>query len=113
MHIIDSSTKELISNLKMNGTVEDIAFAQGGRYMLSFGDEGIVHVWDMDSLQCVHTFEDEVMFKCRNYKHSFSCANCDAERFLLEYLPAARSSCRNIMYPTHEVPNKSFKGIRL
>ena len=60
MHLLDSSTKELISTLKMNGSVEDIAFAQDGRYMFSFGDEGVVNVWDLDARQCVHTFEDEV-----------------------------------------------------
>ena len=60
MYVLDSNTKELISTLKMNGSVDDIAFMNDGRDMLSFGDEGIVHVWDMNSRQCVHTFVDEV-----------------------------------------------------
>ena len=60
MHMLDSTTKELISTLKMNGSVEDISFMNDGRYMLSFGDEGKVHVWDMNSRVCVHAFADEV-----------------------------------------------------
>ena len=60
MHVVDSTTKELVSTLKMNGTVDDIAFMHDGQHMLSIGDEGIVHVWDMNSRQCVHTFTDQV-----------------------------------------------------
>jgi len=61
MHVLDSNTKELITTLKMNGTVNDIAFMHGGRHMLSVGDEGVVHIWDMNTRQCIHTFIDEVI----------------------------------------------------
>ena len=60
MQVLDSATKELVTTLKMNGSVDDIDFTHDGRNMLSIGDEGIVHVWDMNTRQCIHTFVDEV-----------------------------------------------------
>ena len=60
MYILDATTKELVTTLKMNGTVDDVDFTQDGYRMLSIGDEGMVHVWDMNTRQCIHTFVDEV-----------------------------------------------------
>ncbi|CAK8686394.1 unnamed protein product [Clavelina lepadiformis] len=59
MHVVDSTTKELVSTLKMNGTVEDIAFLNDGQQMLSFGDDAMVYVWDMRRRQCIDTFVDQ------------------------------------------------------
>jgi len=57
-HIVDSKTKELISTLKMNGSVEDVAFMDDGDTMLSFGSDAKVYVWDMKRRTCINTFED-------------------------------------------------------
>ena len=60
MHVVDSKTKELVSTLKMNGNVEDIAFMDDGNQMLSFGSDGTVFVWDMNRRMCTSTFQDVV-----------------------------------------------------
>ena len=57
---MDAKSKELISTLKMNGSVEDVAFMNNGDTMLSFGSDGKIYVWDMKRRTCINTFEDEV-----------------------------------------------------
>lgn len=59
IHLISSKTKEWIHTLKMNGSVEDIAFSADGSRMYSTGDDGMVYVWDMNSRQCLHNFFDD------------------------------------------------------
>lgn len=60
MHVVDSTTKEHITTFKMNGSVEDIAFKNGGDEILSFGDDGMVYQFDYRSRRCMSTFADEV-----------------------------------------------------
>ena len=52
-------SKELVDNLKMNGTVDALAFSADGSRLFSVGDDGEVYVWDMNARQCVHRFTDE------------------------------------------------------
>ncbi|XP_014675635.1 PREDICTED: U3 small nucleolar RNA-associated protein 18 homolog [Priapulus caudatus] len=63
MHILSAKTKELISTLKMNGSVDAISFSSDGRQMFSHGDDGQVYMWDMGSRSCTHKFYDEGCIK--------------------------------------------------
>ncbi|XP_039272551.2 U3 small nucleolar RNA-associated protein 18 homolog [Styela clava] len=59
MHIVSSSTKELIRTIKVNGNVNDVTFSKEGQNIFAFGDEGIVTMWDIRSHSCFHSFYDE------------------------------------------------------
>jgi len=59
-HVVDAATKELMFSLKMNGSVEDLAFLNDGNQVLSFGDDGVVYNWDIRKRQCIGKFTDEV-----------------------------------------------------
>ncbi|KAF6039371.1 UTP18 [Bugula neritina] len=59
IHILSTKSKELVCQLKMNGSVNAITFSHNGAYLYSFGDDAMVYVWDMSSLQCIHRFRDE------------------------------------------------------
>lgn len=58
IHLITAKTKEWISSVKMNGSVEAVTFNSDGSRMLSHGDDGRVYVWDMNTRDCVHQFVD-------------------------------------------------------
>eukprot|EP00043_Microstomoeca_roanoka_P005218 m.54398 g.54398 ORF g.54398 m.54398 type:complete len:509 (+) comp12865_c0_seq2:51-1577(+) len=57
--LVSRKTKQWITNLKMNQSCRRIAFSPDSRYMYSTGDEGRVYVWDMNTRDCIHVFEDE------------------------------------------------------
>ncbi|KAK9280946.1 hypothetical protein L1049_003837 [Liquidambar formosana] len=57
--LVSSKTKELIGTLKMNGTVRSLAFADGGRQLLSSGGDGHVYHWDLRTRACFHKAVDE------------------------------------------------------
>ncbi|KAK9277895.1 hypothetical protein L1049_027452 [Liquidambar formosana] len=57
--LVSTKTKELIGTLKMNGTVRSLAFADGGRQLLSSGGDGHVYHWDLRTRACFHKAVDE------------------------------------------------------
>ncbi|KAJ4726806.1 U3 small nucleolar RNA-associated protein 18-like [Melia azedarach] len=57
--LVSSKTKELIGTLKMNGTVRSLAFANGGKQLLSSGGDGQVYHWDLRTRTCIHKAVDE------------------------------------------------------
>ncbi|XP_071487417.1 U3 small nucleolar RNA-associated protein 18 homolog [Diadema antillarum] len=63
MYLLSAQTKELITTLKMNGTVDAITFTEDGSRMMSFGDDGEVYVWDMNTRDCIHKFVDRGCIK--------------------------------------------------
>lgn len=64
MYVVSQTSKELIKTFKMNGSVEDVAFFNDGDSMLSYGDDGVVYTWDMNTLQCISTFSNQVTCYC-------------------------------------------------
>ncbi|KAH9679735.1 U3 small nucleolar RNA-associated protein 18-like [Citrus sinensis] len=52
--LVSSKTKELIGTLKMNGTVRSLAFANGGKQLLSSGGDGQVYHWDLRTRMSIH-----------------------------------------------------------
>ncbi|XP_002740511.2 U3 small nucleolar RNA-associated protein 18 homolog [Saccoglossus kowalevskii] len=63
MYVLSAKNKEWITTLKMNGSVDAIAFNDDGSRMYSHGDDGEVYIWDMNSRRCVHRFIDEGCIK--------------------------------------------------
>ncbi|XP_033098515.1 U3 small nucleolar RNA-associated protein 18 homolog [Anneissia japonica] len=59
VYLLSAKTKEWISTLKMNGSVEAVAFSKDGKTLYSTGDDGEVYVWNLQSRKCVHRFADE------------------------------------------------------
>ncbi|CAL1546482.1 unnamed protein product [Lymnaea stagnalis] len=63
IHLFSQTSKELIDSVKMNGDVISVCFSKDGKYMYSFGTDGEVYVWDMDTRDCIHHFSDEGCLK--------------------------------------------------
>lgn len=59
MHLNSAKSKEWITTLKMNGSVNSVAFSRDGSRLFSHGDDGQVYVWDLRSRDCIHRFMDE------------------------------------------------------
>ncbi|CAG5123600.1 unnamed protein product [Candidula unifasciata] len=59
IHLFSQTSKELIDSVKMNGEVCSVSFSNDGKFMYTFGSEGHVYIWDMDTRDCVHHFSDE------------------------------------------------------
>lgn len=57
--LLSSKTKQWVDNLKMNGSVDAVAFNADGSRMFSAGGDGEVYVWNMNTRSCVHKFRDE------------------------------------------------------
>ncbi|KAL1331146.1 hypothetical protein HN51_048397 [Arachis hypogaea] len=57
--LVSSKTKQLVSTLKMNGTVRSLAFAEDGQQLLSGGGDGQVYHWDLRTMTCMHKGVDE------------------------------------------------------
>jgi U3 small nucleolar RNA-associated protein 18 len=56
---MSNRNKQLIANLKMNGTVTAATFSPDGSLLLSHGSDGVVYVWDMSTRDCIHSFIDD------------------------------------------------------
>eukprot|EP00794_Sanderia_malayensis_P007312 gene7313-8130_t len=63
INLVSVKSKQLISSLKMNGSVKAVAFSNDGSHLFSFGGDGEVYIWDMKSKRCKHKFRDEGCLK--------------------------------------------------
>lgn len=59
MHLVSSNSKEYLTSLKMNGSVDAAVFSKDGNRMFSFGSDGQVYIWDMNHRRCIHRFYDD------------------------------------------------------
>lgn len=59
IHMLSAKSKEWIYSLKMNGSVESVAFSKDSSRMYSHGDDGQVYVWDINTRDCIHKFTDD------------------------------------------------------
>eukprot|EP00051_Salpingoeca_urceolata_P019673 m.290262 g.290262 ORF g.290262 m.290262 type:complete len:535 (+) comp19464_c0_seq12:84-1688(+) len=57
--VLSNKTKQWVADLKMNGSVRQLAFSADSSRLFSSGDDGTVYVWDLGARECVHTFVDE------------------------------------------------------
>lgn len=57
--LLSNKTKQWIADLKMNGSVSDVAFTPNSRHLLSTGSDGQVYVWDLNTRDCIHRFIDD------------------------------------------------------
>ena len=59
--LLSNKTKQWIANLKMNGSVTDVAFTPNSRHLLSTGSDGQVYVWDLNTRDCIHQFCNDLI----------------------------------------------------
>jgi len=57
--LVSAKTRQWLANLKMNGTVNSVAFTPDKAFMFSFGGDGEVYKWDLRMRKCVQRFKDE------------------------------------------------------
>lgn len=53
------ATKQWVANLKMNGSVRSVSFAENGNHLLSTGGDGEIYHWDLRTRRCFHKGTDE------------------------------------------------------
>ncbi len=49
-------SKQLVTTLTMNGSVEALSFNRDGSRLFSVGTDGEIYVWDMTERRCEHKF---------------------------------------------------------
>lgn len=59
IHVFSGRSKEWMYTVKMNGSVEGLAFTEDSTQLLSIGDLGKVYFWDLKTRKCSHTFMDD------------------------------------------------------
>ncbi|RDD46783.1 U3 small nucleolar RNA-associated protein 18-like protein [Trichoplax sp. H2] len=75
--LVSYHTKELIGELKMNGSVCVASFSDDGSQLYAGGGDGEVYVWDVGHRSCIHRFEDEGSISC-----SSICISQDGKYFV-------------------------------
>ncbi|KAL3679025.1 hypothetical protein R1sor_021981 [Riccia sorocarpa] len=56
-------TKQWVANLKMNGSVRCVSFAEDGTKLISSGGDGQIYHWDLRTRRCYHRGTDEGCIK--------------------------------------------------
>ncbi|EDV24505.1 uncharacterized protein TRIADDRAFT_56366 [Trichoplax adhaerens] len=84
--LVSYHTKELIGELKMNGSVCVASFSDDGSQLYAGGGDGEVYVWDVGHRSCIHRFEDEGSISC-----SSICISQDGKYFVSGYGKPLRS----------------------
>lgn len=69
--MLDTKTMQWIATLKMNSVCCDLTFSKDGRIVYSFGRDGDVYQWDMESRSCMAKFYDQGAVK----PSTISCSN--------------------------------------
>ncbi|EFJ52732.1 hypothetical protein VOLCADRAFT_78723 [Volvox carteri f. nagariensis] len=56
--LVSLRSRQWVANLKMSGNVRALAFTHDGTELLSTGDDGVVHLWDLRTRRCRLAFTD-------------------------------------------------------
>ena len=62
--LLTSSSKELISMLKMNARCRALAFTPDSNTLITHGDSNEMYIWDLNSRVCVHRAIDDGCLSC-------------------------------------------------
>eukprot|EP00271_Cylindrocystis_brebissonii_P009231 TRINITY_DN2392_c0_g1_i1.p1 TRINITY_DN2392_c0_g1~~TRINITY_DN2392_c0_g1_i1.p1 ORF type:complete len:600 (+),score=141.35 TRINITY_DN2392_c0_g1_i1:463-2262(+) len=57
--LVSQQTRQLVANLKMNGSVRAAAFGAGGNELVTSGGDGQIYHWDLRTRRCFHKGTDE------------------------------------------------------
>ncbi|KAJ3271884.1 U3 snoRNP protein, partial [Borealophlyctis nickersoniae] len=57
--LVSRTTKQWVADLKTNGYVKSLAFSADGKFLFTFGGNGDVCQWDLDTKSCIHRFIDD------------------------------------------------------
>jgi U3 small nucleolar RNA-associated protein 18 len=72
--MLEQKTMQWIATLKMNSMCYDLSFSGDGRFVYSFGGDGDVYQWDLESRSCMAKFYDQGAVK----PSAISCSPNDA-----------------------------------
>eukprot|EP00743_Colponemidia_sp_Colp-15_P006032 GILK01006482.1.p1 GENE.GILK01006482.1~~GILK01006482.1.p1 ORF type:complete len:523 (+),score=94.01 GILK01006482.1:41-1570(+) len=61
--LVSNKTKQLVGQLKMNGTARTAAFSPDGNILYSSGGDGEIYHWDLRTRTCIHRHTDEGCLK--------------------------------------------------
>nr|XP_061805630.1 U3 small nucleolar RNA-associated protein 18 homolog [Nerophis lumbriciformis] len=59
LHKLTLKTKEVVSSMKMNSEVTDVALSADGSKVFAHSEDGEVYVWDARSSRCLSKFSDD------------------------------------------------------
>ena len=62
--LLTSSSKELISMLKMNARCRALAFTPDSNTLITHGDSNEMYIWDLNSRVCIHRAIDDGCLSC-------------------------------------------------
>lgn len=57
--LVSMLSRQVIGNIKMNGSVRAGTFLADGHKLLTSGQDGIIYLWDLRKYQCIDRFIDE------------------------------------------------------
>ena len=120
---MDLASKEIVSSVKMNASVRDVAFlnarGSGGdddSVMLTHGDDGYVYVWDFRrTASCLHKFVDDGCINGTSISASpdsrfIACGSAagilnlyDAEEALRQTTPKPKKTLQNLLTTIRDV----------
>ncbi|XP_066598487.1 U3 small nucleolar RNA-associated protein 18 homolog isoform X2 [Prorops nasuta] len=64
IYLFDSSSKELITTLKMNYKCNAVTFTQDSNKLITNGNGNEIHIWDIASRRCIHRAIDDGCLSC-------------------------------------------------
>jgi U3 small nucleolar RNA-associated protein 18 len=70
INMLDQKNMQWIATLKMNSQCCDLTFSKDGRFVYSFGRDGDVYQWDMESRTCMDKFFDQGAVKPKSISAS-------------------------------------------
>ena len=120
VYVVDLSSKEIVSTVKMNSRVRDVAFLNRGStnddVMLTHGDDGFVYVWDYRrTASCLHKFVDDGCISGTSVTASpdsryIACGSTsgilniyDADEALRQSTPKPRKTLQNLVTTIRDV----------
>ncbi|KAK2586625.1 hypothetical protein KPH14_011497 [Odynerus spinipes] len=64
IHLLTSSSKEVIGTLKMNTNCEAVSFTPDNKLLVTHGDGNEMYIWDVKSRTCIHRAVDDGCLSC-------------------------------------------------
>nr|XP_012139417.1 PREDICTED: U3 small nucleolar RNA-associated protein 18 homolog [Megachile rotundata]XP_012139418.1 PREDICTED: U3 small nucleolar RNA-associated protein 18 homolog [Megachile rotundata] len=66
IYLLTSSSKELVSTLKMNTKCRAVVFTPDNKTLITHGDGSEMYIWDLNSRECIHRAIDDGCLTCES-----------------------------------------------
>mmetsp|Transcript_38354 Transcript_38354/g.36716 ORF Transcript_38354/g.36716 Transcript_38354/m.36716 type:complete len:102 (-) Transcript_38354:272-577(-) len=60
--VLSQKHKQLLFDLKMNGSCESVSFSTNNKYLFSVGNQAEIYQWDLSTRRCLAKVKDEGNF---------------------------------------------------